>query len=232
MTAPWWEGPLVGFDTETSGVDVDEARIVTACIVLVEADGAVVESTELLIDPGVEIPESATAIHGVTTARARAEGVPAAAGVALIARTLAAYQAEGIPLVGFNVSFDLTLLDRECRRHGMEPFVPALVCDGYVLDKQLDRYRKGKRTLTAACEHYGVDLTNAHDATADALAAVGLVRAMGRRAPFPTPQQLHAAQVGWRAEQCASLAAYFERKGEPQDVRGEWPVLPVREATA
>jgi hypothetical protein len=55
------------------------------------------------------------------------------------------------------------------------------------------------------------------------------VRAMGGRAPFPAPEVLHAAQVAWRAEQCASLARYFTEQGKPQDVRGEWPVLPIRE---
>ena len=35
----WTDGPLLGFDTETTGVDVDNDRIVTAA--LVRRDGRV-----------------------------------------------------------------------------------------------------------------------------------------------------------------------------------------------
>jgi DNA polymerase-3 subunit epsilon len=227
----WWEGPLVAFDLETTGPDPEDARIVTAHASLVEADGTAEDRLDLLVDPGVQIPAGATAVHGVTTERARAEGVPAADGVAMVARALGAWQDQGIPLVAFNAYYDFTVLDRECTRYGLDRFVPAVVVDPFVLDKQLDRYRKGKRTLAACCEVYGVTLDDAHEASADAIAAVHVVRAMGARAPFPPAERLHAAQIGWRAEQCAYLADYFARQGKPQDVRGEWPVLPVLETS-
>lgn len=225
MTAPWWEGPLVGFDLETTGPDPETARIVTATVAV---DGLTTEPIVVtwLVNPGVEIPAEATAVHGVTTEQAREHGQSA---VAAVSRILEVLRAQVHPLVAFNATFDFTVLDREARRHGFAPLDPGVVVDPFVLDKHLDRYRKGKRTLGVMCEHYGVALTNAHDATADALAAVGLVRELGRRHPFPDPGVLHAAQVGWRAEQCASLAEYFARQGRPQEVRGEWPLLPVRE---
>ena len=162
MTARWWEGPLVGFDLETTGPDPDTARIVTACIV----EGNDVH--EWLVDPGVEIPAGATAVHGVTTEQARAEGVPADAAVLLILQTLRMYQDAGHPLVAFNASFDFTVLDREARRHGLDPLQPAPVVDPFVLDKQLDRYRKGSRKLVDVAAHYGVNLVDAHTADADA----------------------------------------------------------------
>lgn len=229
MTAPWWERALVGFDTETTGPDPETARIVTACVAVHDPQHPTDTSRvwDWLVNPGVEIPAEATAVHGITTERAAAEGVDPAVAVRAIITVLLGF---GLPIVAFNAAYDFTVLDREARRYGLEPLVPDVVVDPFVLDKQLDRYRRGKRTLTAACEHYGVELTNAHDATADALAAVGLVRAMGQRAPFPQAARLHAGQVAWRAEQCASLATYFEQQGKPADVRGEWPVLPVREA--
>ena len=43
--------------------------------------------------------------------------------------------------------------------------------DPYLIDRVKDRYRKGKRTLTDLCREYKVTLDNAHEATADALAA-------------------------------------------------------------
>ena len=78
----WVTGPLLGFDTETTGVDPLGDRLVTAAVVScgpLGADGARGRDVRTwLADPGVEIPEAAAAVHGITTERARAEGRPAA----------------------------------------------------------------------------------------------------------------------------------------------------------
>jgi len=68
----WHTDPMVAFDLETTGVDPETARIVTATIVRIH--GAEVTSREWLVNPGVDIPAGATAIHGVTTEHARASG--------------------------------------------------------------------------------------------------------------------------------------------------------------
>lgn len=228
MTAAWWEGPLVGFDLETTGPDPETARIVTACVVL-DVPGRDPEVRTWLADPGVDIPDAAAAVHGITTEHARAHGQDPADVVAKIMGALAVTMDDHrAPVVAFNASFDFTVLDREARRHGFDPLHPDPVIDPFVLDKQLDRYRRGKRKLVAVAAHYGVTLDDAHTADADALAAVHVVRAMGRIAPFPPPDQLHRAQVAWRAEQCASLEDYFRRTKDPDTVIArEWPVLPL-----
>lgn len=225
--AQWWTGPLVAFDLETTGPDPEDARIVTAHVSVIAADGTVSQSTDMLVDPGVEIPEGATAVHGITTETARQLGTPAAEAVPALVDLLRDLGATH-PLVAFNAAYDFTVMDREARRHGVPPFAPAVVVDPFVLDKQIDPYRKGRRTLTAACEHYRVPFTNAHQASADAVAAVALVRAIGERAPFPPPAELHTRQVAWRAEQSASLEAYFRRNDPTATVAREWPVLPYR----
>lgn len=67
-----------------------------------------------------------------------------------IARALAEQCAAGRPLVVMNAPFDLTLLDRELKRHrasSLGPYLqnsPLCVLDPRVLDKHLDRYRKGR----------------------------------------------------------------------------------------
>lgn len=232
MTARWWEGPLVAFDTETTGPDPDDARLVTVHLSLLQPDGTAEDRLDLLVNPGIDIPAGATAVHGVTTEQAQADGIPTTEAVALVVTALSAWQGDGIPVVAFNACYDFTVLDREARRHGVEPFTPVAVVDPYVLDKQLDRYRKGSRKLGDVAAHYGVTLDDAHEASADALAAVGIVRAMGARAPFPAPDRLHAAQVTWRADQCASLEAYFRRKDPTAVVAREWPVLPLSQTVA
>lgn len=56
----WPLGPLLGFDTETTGVDPSGDRLVTAALVrraAPQADGVRPQSvTTWLADPGVEIP--------------------------------------------------------------------------------------------------------------------------------------------------------------------------------
>ena len=65
---------MLSFDLETTSVNPKEARIVTSA--LVRIDGRDVNSQEMLADPGVEIPEEAAKVHGITTEKARAEGRP------------------------------------------------------------------------------------------------------------------------------------------------------------
>ena len=93
--------------------------------------------------------------------RLQAEGRPAAEVVREIVEKLAAEVARGVPVVAFNARYDLTMLDREARRHGIAPLTERghelLVIDPLIIDKQLDKYRKGKRTLTAVCEVYNVE---------------------------------------------------------------------------
>ena len=74
----WSMHPRAAFDLETTGKDPRTARIVTASIVMVDEAGAVADTHEWLADPGMEIPEEAAAIHGISTAHAREHGRPAA----------------------------------------------------------------------------------------------------------------------------------------------------------
>ncbi|MDX2025148.1 3'-5' exonuclease [Microcella sp.] len=217
------------FDLETTGVDVRTARIVTACIAVLDATGALVSRRDWLADPGVEIPEGAAAIHGITTERARAEGRPAADVVAEIVDELRAHLSAGLPLVVYNAPYDLSLLRFEAERHAVAPLVdPAPVIDPLVIDKAVDRYRKGKRTLEAAAAHYGVALDGAHDAGVDAIAAGHVARAIveAHAAKLPsTLDELHASQVGWHEQQVSSFEDYMRTQRDQHFTadRG-WPV--------
>lgn len=237
MTA-WYEGRMAGFDLETTGVDVETDRIVTACIVQC-GGGHPTQSFNWLADPGVEIPEGAAKVHGITTERARAEGRPAAEVVEQLVAVLAESVLAGLPVVAMNASFDLTIVDREARRHGVQPLVDVVggdlrVIDPRVLDKQFSR-RKGRRTLTDLCEHYRVKLDGAHSADADAIAACRVAWRLGttvEQLGAMSIDDLHQAQIKWAESQGRSLAAYFRRTpGKEQwadGVRTEWPFIPAQ----
>ncbi|WP_228975018.1 3'-5' exonuclease [Streptomyces sp. DH12] len=228
----WHTGRLCGFDLETTGVDVETDRIVTACVVQCGGDQPT-QSATWLADPGVPIPDGAAAVHGITTDRARAEGRPAAEVVGDVLAALRQAIAHGVPIVAMNARFDLTMLDREARRHGHDPLPDGLtglcVVDPLVLDKAVDKYRRGSRKLVDLCAHYEVPIGEAHTADADAIAACRVAWRIATRYPrvagYPLPE-LHAVQAGWAAEQAASLQEYLRRKDPAAVCRPEWPLIP------
>ncbi|MFF9037180.1 3'-5' exonuclease [Streptomyces sp. NPDC014892] len=238
----WYEGPLAAFDTETTGVDVETDRIVSAAVVVQDAPGTRPRVTRWLVNPGVPVPAAATAVHGLTDEQLQRDGRWPAPVMEEIARALAEQAVRGRPLVVMNAPFDLTLLDRELRRHRASSLdrwfetTPLRVLDPRVLDKHLDRYRKGRRTLTDLCAHYEVSLDGAHDAAADAQAAMDVVRAVGHR--FATrlarlsPAELHTLQAVWHAAQARGLQAWFARSGTEEAVDPAWPLRPDLPAAA
>lgn len=236
----WHEGPFCGVDFETTSADPETARIVTAAVI-VRGSTADVTAAWLSDCGGEEIPAEATAVHGITTETARDLGLDGARVTAEICDQLTRHMCGWIPLVIYNAPYDLTVLDRETRRYGMEPFADilarheGLVVDPLVLDKHADRYRRGRRTLTAACEHYKVALDGAHDATADALAAMRVAWRIGCAYPALaalTPRDLHELQVDARAEQAAGFQEYLTRKGTPEVIDGSWPIRELAEVIA
>lgn len=245
---PWWERSLIALDTETTGPNPETAGIVTAHVSLVRPSGANAGRT-LVIDPGVPIPDGAAAVHGYTTERIRDEGMPRTFGIGALYGLLRRLIAAGHPIVAYNAAYDCTVIDRElARAHpNLRPLSWRPVIDPFVLDKATDRYRRGKRTLTDTCRLYGVELADAHEASSDALAAVALARAIGRKyggqpsedwSPLGAgeagppvvvgdPGEQHDVLISARAEQCDSLRAYFDRQGIEHDgVPGAWPMHP------
>ncbi|OIJ88937.1 exonuclease domain-containing protein [Streptomyces colonosanans] len=232
----WITGPLVAFDLETTGTDVETDRIVTAAVVRLEPDGAISAERTWLLNPGVAIPGQASAIHGISTDHARAHGTPASSAIEEIAEAVAEVLRSGTPLVVMNARYDLSLLDRECRRYGLESIserlgvVPSPVIDPLVIDKHVDKYRKGTRALHALCAHYGVSLEDAHDARADAVAAARVVRRMAEKhqpVGAMSLTDLHDLQIRAAAAQSASLQAYLRRTSNPTAVvEAAWPVIP------
>ena len=226
--ASGWAAALGVFDLETTGVDTATARIVTAHVGVIDDFGGVVERHEWIVDPGTPIPEGATAVHGISTERARRFGRPPTEVVPEIVAALRSVVARGFPVVIYNAPYDLTLLAAEAARAGVAPLPrSAAIVDPLVIDRALDRYRRGKRTLTAAAEHYGVELTDAHEAGADAIAAGRVAQAIARRfGPelAMSAQQLHEAQIGWCADQTERFQTYMQQHRDPDfTASGAWP---------
>lgn len=228
-----------GFDTETTSADPLTARIVTAAIV-VTGGGKPDWSQSWLINPGVPSEPGAIEAHGISDERAATEGADPKVALDEIADKVVAALTFGMPLVAFNASFDWTVLDCDLTRNGLlslserlSGWEPVSLLDPFVIDKAVDRYRRGKRKLGNVCEHYGVTLTDWHTADADAWAALRVMDAIADR--YPDLGEMGAAalfgqQQAWARQQAASLQDYFrsEKAGDAYDpdkvIDGAWPL--------
>jgi DNA polymerase-3 subunit epsilon len=219
VTGPRWiDQPMSAFDVESTGKDPDDARIVTATLVTIEPGTEPVVKA-WLADPGVDIPDEAAGIHGITTEHARQFGRPAREVIDEVRLALADAWFTG-PVIAYNASYDLTVVTREVARHHKTPFeVAGPVIDPYIIDKALDRWRKGSRKLTEVCAHYGVRLDGAHNATEDALAAARVAWKQARIYPTQvghvTPAELHEMTAGWFTEQQLRFADHLTQKIAP-----------------
>jgi DNA polymerase-3 subunit epsilon len=233
----WHRGLIAAFDLETTGVDIESDRIVTASRWIIDpAKGSKVHAG-WMVDPGVEIPEGATAIHGITTEHAREHGQDPASAVREISGDLVHWSAEGAVTVAYNAQFDVSMLHRECLRHGHTAEAEGLaklrpVADPLVLDKAVEKYRKGSRKLVDVAAHYGIELTeqDAHGSAADSLAAARVAYVIAERYPHigrMPADELHDIQREWKADQAAGLQRYLRKKDPAAAVSPHWPLVPV-----
>ncbi|GAA2554427.1 DNA polymerase-3 subunit epsilon [Neomicrococcus aestuarii] len=222
----WHELPRAAFDLETTGRDPHAARIVTASILVVNAKAEILQHREWLVNPGVRIPEEASDIHGVTTEIAERDGMDPRQAVTEISEFLDALF-QTMPVMVFNAPYDFTVLRQEAERYGVAQIDPRPVIDPFIIDKQVDKYRRGKRTLVAISEFYQVPLINAHTSVADAAATIAVADRLAEKYPKELqidPLLLHSNQIEWSADQAASFQEYLRRRDPSAVVDGEWPL--------
>jgi len=230
----WTDGALLGFDTETTGVDPAHDRIVTVALVHRDASGTTAHTW--LVDPGIEIPAAAAAVHGITTEHARTFGRRPVDALDEVATELAKSFSTSTPVVAFNACYDLTLIESELRRHGLPTVAERVggplrpVIDPLVLDREHDRFRKGKRTLGVLCELYGVtpEAGGLHSADVDVVATLDVLVALVHRYPAIASldlDALHEAQVRGHRRWAENFNAWRARQGFEGPGAGlEWPL--------
>lgn len=224
-----WSDRLVVFDTETTGLDTRHARIVTAYVGVIDADGVPVEAHQWLADPGIAIPDAAAAVHGVTTEIAQRDGRSAADVVREIASVLRGYFDQDLPVVAYNAAYDFSILHHETLRHDIAPLDdPKPIIDPLVIDRAVDTYRRGKRTLGMAAAHYLVPLHDSHTADQDAIAAGRVAQAIVRGHEDlldKDPLWIHEQQKVWSSEWADNYQKFRQSRGDAGfTASGEWPV--------
>jgi len=185
LGASWAEDVFAAFDLETTGLDVRTDEIVQVAFVLVMPDGTLhPDSWSTIVNPGRDIPDGAIAVHGITSARAIAEGIPATEAHHMILDRFDSAAAQGIPVVIYNVPFDIGFMHVRAQR--LNRTLPsALLIDPLVCDRALDKYRPGSRKLIDMAAHYGCATEQLHDVRFDCIASVAVMRALSTRNDDP-----------------------------------------------
>lgn len=233
MTAAkrWHQGPIAGFDVESTGVSPFEDRIVQYALIERHEDGRMTKDIQL-VNPGCSIPEGATAVHGICDDDV-ADAMPIETATAIIVAQLLDLSERGVPVIGMNITYDLSMIDvhaRDYMQAGLSDMGwtgPAV--DLAVVDRQYDTYRKGGRKLSDLCAHYEVKIGDAHDAGADVYATVRCILALAKAKPaFRTQSlpELWRLQPHWSWQQKQSLSDYFVKQGKPALKQSElgWPI--------
>jgi DNA polymerase III epsilon subunit-like protein len=169
----WYEEPWLLLDTETTGLDSHD-RIIQLGLARFD-QGKVVATWGSLVWAGVEIPEQATAIHGIRTV----DIANAPPWTAVLPKVIE--MSRGAHPAAYNEMFDKRMFASEMARLKVEvQDLPLPIfhphhrwIDPLVWTRSIDRFVKGtgRHKLFKVCERRGIPLPNAHDAVADAVAA-------------------------------------------------------------
>lgn len=233
MGNTWLDGELLAFDLETTGVDKSRDLPVSYALVWFK-NREIVRHDAGIINPGIPIPAGAQAVHGISTERAEAEGLELELGIRHIARALLDASHSGVPVVGFNLSYDLSMMDARMKALNGTGLVEAgwrgPVLDPLVMDRVFEKYRKGKRTLSLVCARYGVVNAAAHDASGDAVAAAQVLFAMATAYPqelaTTNAGELTRKQIAWHRAWAEDMHEYLSSKGNAGFNRDDfdWPL--------
>lgn len=155
--------PIVFFDLETTGVDVNNDRIVQFCFAKfskVNTHGSLLQK---LVNPTISISQGAADVHKITNEMVENEPT-----FAQFAEKIKEFIGDS-HIAGFNSNnFDIPLLINEFNRCGI-----AWRPTGRIIDVSNIYRQQFTRTLADAYKTYtGKTLENAHDAVADILATV------------------------------------------------------------
>ena len=160
--------PIAFFDLETTGIDVVKDRIVEISVLKVMPNGDETAITRR-VNPGMPIPETATAVHHITDA-----DVADKPHFSEIAKEIA-QMLDDCDIAGYNSNkFDVPLLAEEFSRANVNfDWSKRKFVDVHVL-----YLKKEPRTLSAAYKFYcEKDLEGAHAADADTYATYEVLQA-------------------------------------------------------
>ncbi|MFN3461011.1 MAG: exonuclease domain-containing protein [Oceanibaculum sp.] len=163
--------PAVSLDCETTGLNVATDRVVSAAGIVMHGPRLYRHlAYDRLVNPGVPVPASSTAIHGITDAMV-ADAPPISLVLADLAELL-----RGRVVIGHNISFDLAVLRAEAARHGVAWTDPPALCTALLFSFLYPRQRDlNMEAVAAMC---GAEIEGRHTAFGDCLVTAEIFAGM------------------------------------------------------
>lgn len=141
------------FDTETTGLDSREDRIIEIGGIELDNHFPTGRTLHLYINPGDrKVHPDALAVHGITD-----EFLTDKPGFADVAEQILAFF-EGAKWIAHNATFDMGFVNAELGRLGLPAIAPSEVIDTLSLARR--KHPMGPNSLDALCRRYGID--NSH----------------------------------------------------------------------
>ena len=161
------KNPIIFFDLEATGINVNSDRIVEISYLKVLPNGNE-ENKTYRVNPGIPIPKEASAIHHILD-----EDVAHCPTFKEIGKQVA-NDMEGCDIAGFNSNrFDVPMLVEEFLRNDID----VDLTKRKFIDVQVIFHKMEQRTLGAAYKFYcGKELDGAHGAQADTLATYEVLK--------------------------------------------------------
>lgn len=163
--------PALSLDCETTGLDVAVDRVVSAAGIVMQGPRLYRHlAYDRLVNPGVPIPASSTAIHGISDAMV-ADAPPVSEVLAELSGLL-----HGRVVIGHNIAFDLAVLRAEAARHGVAWTDPPALCTALLFSFLYPRHRDlNMEAVAAMC---GAEIEGRHTAFGDCLVAAEIFAGM------------------------------------------------------
>ncbi|MES2504978.1 MAG: 3'-5' exonuclease [Myxococcota bacterium] len=199
----WSDMPFLVVDTETTGLNHQQNRVIEIAWVLFDKQLEVASDARLCAIEG-PLPAEITTLTGIHSDML--VGQPAFSDHMadfLEACSKASY------LVAYNANFDRSFIESEFGRAG-HTFPEVHWVDPCIHIREIDRYKKGKR-LSDAAARWGVQMDGAHRALADAKAAGHLFLKLAPHLKAASLKELLILENGWRSEQERQYRAYKAR---------------------
>jgi DNA polymerase III epsilon subunit-like protein len=213
----WWNQPFTAIDTETTGLDWFEDRVIQVGMSYFDS-GKFLGMHSHIIDSGRPSAPEAIETHHITDEMQRTLGEPPHMVFPLVRNALKETQI----LVIMNAPFDLNFLLTEFQlQNRFVDVFPKYIIDPLVIDRFYSKNRipslaRGKRTLKAMSERYGIHDYPLHDAGHDSRRVGELTIEMAQRhgqlgrSPL---NELMKKQRKWHKEWSEDFASFADAKG-------------------
>lgn len=170
---------VVFFDTETTGLDPVNDRIIELAAITCTREAITREVIYVQLEPGKEISQKISDLTGITASDCE-KGITEEEMLRLFSKICSVSEGEKCLLVAYNAQFDLNFLEEAYKRHkdaGIHPLRHVDFLDALTVYRDRAEY---PHRLSAAIEHYSLEdqVRNTHDACNDAAALKAVVDAM------------------------------------------------------